>query len=281
MTIGKRATDSVQSDYRELPDGFIGRFIIGEPKLRKIDGKYGPYWMVDFPLTLTEPEKDRVRELLGEPPKGQYQSYRPAFGGYSCGYKFGKFEKSGVYKSEPMIDFISAALGVKNQREFRAYIEAGGGPAERDDATEAENIAICESWLGWLEGLEIYGTIKHEEGNRGLLARFGGPIPVGSLPGQPEPDYQTIGKGKLRAMMAENQATGHVEKAVAAGAEIAARYDETGAEVSAESETDDEEAELERRLAKKRAAKAAGQQQTVSAGAVTDDAYNKLFGESA
>jgi hypothetical protein len=287
MTIGRKATDSVQADYRELPDGFMGRFLIGTPKLRQMTGQYGQFWLVDFPLSLNEDEKARVIDMLGEPENGQYQSYRPAFGGYSCGYKFGGFDKTGKYESKPMIDFLSAAFGAKNQRDFRKYIEAGGGPTEDPNGTEEENQAICESWLAWVDGLEVYGTIVHEEGKRGLLARFGAPMAVGSLPNQPEPDYQAMGKGRLRAMMAETSPTTDAEKGVAAGAEISAAYSASGEPLSEAADEDEEEAQLKAKLAEKQrerlAAKAEGARQPEPAGVGAKEApartYESVFGE--
>ena len=60
-----------------------------------------------------------------------------------------------------------------------------------------------------MEGLELYGSIRHEPDrmNPGTVrSRFGGEMPIGSLPNDPEPDYQTLAEGKLRSMQLETKA---------------------------------------------------------------------------
>lgn len=218
------------SEYRELPEATF-RFVIGEPKIRQMySDKYGKWsTMVDLPLTLTEEEKKRLEEEFGKPPEGTFQSWRPAFGGYSCGYTL---NSNNAGKESALVTFMACAFGAKNAGDFRKWINAGGCPTvtARDNDGRIEQI---NSWLKWLEGLEVYGTIRHDAGNNGqTLARFGGPMAVGSLPGQPEPAYQNTQKGKLRAMMSDEPAPADpatVEDAVAQGAAVAAQYNEAPA----------------------------------------------------
>lgn len=200
MVLTKKATDKNEGNYREIPDGFVGRFVIGKPSLRKVEGKYGVYYMANFPLTLTEAEQKRLVETHGAPEDGVLQSWRPSFGGYSCGWTL-KPKRDGSWL---VVDFLAAAFGSKNARAFRDWIAAGACPPEREEYTEEQNVQVIENWLAWVENLEIYGTVRHDQKGDQLYARFGGPMPVGSLPGQPEPEYQATGKSKLRAMQAES-----------------------------------------------------------------------------
>jgi len=67
-------------------------------------------------------------------------------------------------------------------------------------------------WLGWMEGLMVYGSIRHEKDKQNagqVRARFGGPLPLGSLKGQPEKEYQQLGLGKFRSMRVETEQADH------------------------------------------------------------------------
>lgn len=208
MPIVKRVTENTGSDWRNLQQG-MWRFIVGKPELRD-DDRYG--LGVRIGLVLTEEEKARHQQLYPMDPaehaEGIQQSWRTS---YLCSLKFGFVDKkTGAYKSTKLIDFMAACFGNANARYFYDWMKGGGGPprpADKDDM-QAERDLI-EQWLGWIENMELYGSIRHEADKSGsgtVWARFGGPLAVGSLPGQPEPEYQALGRGKVRAMIAESEA---------------------------------------------------------------------------
>lgn len=206
MPLLKRADEQTQSDWRPVPEG-LWRWVIGVPEL-KLSEKYGNY-QARFPLTLNEQEKARLKREypLDEQAEreGVQQSWRTS---YTVGLSLGYVQRDGQYKSTKLIDFLAACLGHGNTRKFREWIAAGGGPPRPDDLDDqkAELEAIA-SWLGWWENLEVYGTISHREGDTTTYANFAGPMPVGSLPGQKDADYEALGRGKLRAIIAESGET--------------------------------------------------------------------------
>jgi hypothetical protein len=58
----------------------------------------------------------------------------------------------------------------------------------------------------------VYGSVRHEpdRANAGQMrSRYGGPLPLGSLPGAPEKEYQQIGLGKYRSMRTETEKADH------------------------------------------------------------------------
>lgn len=280
----KRATENEGgAEWRELPDG-VYRWIVGKPEIVKSE-MYGNL-NVKFPLTLTEPEKKRVIDEVGEAPEGTFQSWRPAFGSYRVGLSLGYIQRDGTHKTTKLVDFLCCLFGSKQASKVREWIASGGGPVLDPDDDEQAQIRALESWLEWFEGLEVLGSIKGEQGKQGdRLARFGGPLPVGSsgtLWGA-DPEYQVSGLGKFRAMVAQMNAGGAessaVEKAVAAGAAVAEQYDSGNPFFNEKGEpiaeaTDDEEAELERKLAEAKAKKAG--KQPVAAGSI-DAKYDALF----
>lgn len=185
-----------------MPEG-VWRWQVGKPELA-LSELYGNY-RVKFPLYLTEDEKARLAEEHGDAPEGVQQSWRT---NYTAGLSLGYIQKDGQYKSTKLIDFLAACFGSANGKPFRTFIAGGGGPPTTKDMSEAEQKHVIESWLGWVEDLEVLGTVRHEADRQqaGVVwARFAGPLPVGSLPGQREDDYQAIGRGKLRALVAESQ----------------------------------------------------------------------------
>lgn len=193
MAILTRATEKNQAEWREVAEG-MWRFRIGKPALKQNprDGKH----RARFPLMLTLEEQKRHDEMIGPPPPGVNQSYRV---NYSVGLSLGFF-REGQYQTTMLIDFLCAAMGTENGKKFRKWIEAGNGPprpADKDDSVA--ELAMIETWLGWWEDLEVYGTVTQS----GQWTNFAGPMAVGSLPGQPEPDYQAHCRGKLRQMMTE------------------------------------------------------------------------------
>lgn len=200
MSVLRRATESQSGDTEWLPlaEGFW-RFEIGKPEFKYDQrGKL----RVHFPLVLTPTEQKRLTDQEGEPGEGQMQSWRAS---YRPGLSLGFFQ-SGVYQPTMLIDFLCAALGVENGKRFRKWIEEGGGPqrpADRND--DQAELDLILAWLGWWEGLEVFGTITHSEPDKQgrIWANFAGPMPIGSLPGQPEPDYQALCRGKFRAMREE------------------------------------------------------------------------------
>lgn len=204
MPIVKRVTESQWSEsdtttWRELGEGFW-RFEIGKPDLKW--NKKGEL-KVRLPLILTPTEQTRQLEMLGEPEAGSQQSTRTW---YRVNPKLGWFPKGGgPFQGTFLTDFMCAALGTENGKKFRRWIEKGGGPprpADKDD--DKAELELFESWLGWFEGLEVYGTITHGAGEGGKIwANFAGPMPIGSLPNQPEPEYQALARGKTRALIQE------------------------------------------------------------------------------
>lgn len=203
MTLLRRATDQQQSEWNPVPEGLF-RWIVGIPEL-KLSEKFGKY-QVKFPLMLTKAEQERIKQEHGDPPEGIQQSWRA---NYYVGLSLGYVQKDGQYKPTKLIDFLAACLGHTNTKKFRAWVAAGGGPPapEDKDDQKAELDNITE-WLGWWENLEVYGTVTHAEDSQvagQVWARWAGPMPVGSLPGQADADYQALGRGKLRAMLAETE----------------------------------------------------------------------------
>ena len=202
----RRANESTQSDWRPVAEG-LWRWIIGVPEL-KLSEKYGNY-QVRFPLQLTEPERAR---LMAEHPlngvqqqDGVQQSWRTS---YTVGLSLGYVQRDGQYKSTKLIDFLAACLGSGQTRKFREWIAQGGGPARPDDLNDQKaELKAIEEWLKWWENLEVYGTITHREGDGTTYANFAGPMPAGSIPGQKDPDYDALGRGRLRAIVAESGET--------------------------------------------------------------------------
>ncbi len=221
MPLLKRATESTYSDttWIPVPEG-LWRWIIGKPSLKLWETR-GDY-SVTLPLELTESERTRLKTEHGEPAEGEMQSYRAR---YEPGLSLGYFDKkAGAYKTTKLVDFLCFSLGASNAKALRKWFEQGGGPPRPDDLNDqqAELDAIAE-WLGWFENMEIYGSIRHEDDKKDPTkkwARFGGPMPVGSLPGQKDDEYQAFGRGKLRAILAasgdtrESQAKEHAANGV-------------------------------------------------------------------
>lgn len=202
MAILRRATEQNAADWLPVPEG-LWRWEVGKPEIR-VSEKYGNY-QVRFPLVLTEGERERLKSDHGESPNGKQQSWRSS---YSCGLSLG-YLKQGQYVSTKLVDFLAACFGASSARRVRDWIARGGGPPTDPSMSEEEEILAIESWLGWVEGCELYGTIRHEpdKSQPGVVwARFGSPMPVGSLPGHKDDDYQRFGSGKLEAMIASSEA---------------------------------------------------------------------------
>jgi hypothetical protein len=198
MPLLRKANESQQSDWRPVPEG-LWRWEIGEPEVVKSE-KFNNY-QVKFPLLLTSTEKDRLENEVGDTPAGVQQSWRTT---YRTGLSLGFVDRTGQYKSTKLVDFLAACFGSKQQRKFREWIAAGGGPDTAGLDNVDDEINAILDWLKWWQGLEVYGTISHRTGSDGRVwADFAGPMSVGSLPGQRDDDYQSVGLGKLRAMMAE------------------------------------------------------------------------------
>lgn len=201
MSLLKRATESTASDWLSVPEG-LWRWSVGKPEL-KMDEKWGKY-KVHFPLVLTEGEQKRLTAEHGEPEEGQQQSWRCY---HRVNFSLG-FMRAGKYETTSCVDFLAACLGKGNSNEFRKWLEKGGGPPRPDDLDDdVAEIALAQEWLGWWEGLEVYGSIRHNTSGGKTYANFTGPIAVGSLPGQTEADYIAHGRGKLKAIIAESGET--------------------------------------------------------------------------
>jgi hypothetical protein len=199
MTVLRRATDQQQSEWSPLPEG-LWRFVLGLPELTQ-SAKYGS-WQVRFPLVLTESEQQRLTDEWGDPPEGTQQSWRTI---YYVPLKLG-YVKDGVYESTKLIDMLAAALGSNNGKRFREWIGSGGGPPRPEDRDDDRaELALIGEWLRWWEDLQVYGTIAHRPGANGnVWANFTTPMAVGSLPGQPDAEYQAHGLQKLRSIIAES-----------------------------------------------------------------------------
>jgi hypothetical protein len=200
MSVLRRATDQQQSEWQALPEG-LWRFQIAAPPEIKMNENFGKY-EARFVLLLTPSEQARLKAEHGDPPEGQSQSWRT---NYRPGLSLGWTDKTGMYRSTKLIDFLAACFGHANAKTFRKWIEQGGGPprpADLDD--DKAEIGLIGEWIKWWEGLEVYGTISHRTGKDGTIwSDFAGPMAVGSLPGQRDDEYQAHGRGKLRAMLAE------------------------------------------------------------------------------
>jgi len=213
------------SDWVELAEG-VYRWVIGKPEIKWFDGSEKP--SIQFPLRLTDSETTRYKAEYGEAEAGKQQSYRPAFGGHTVGMSLGWYDKAAAFQTTNLVDFLTACMGFKNQKAMRSWIEAGACP-DLDEAMSAEEQeAAIVGWLGYIENMEILGSIAHRPNKKTgeSMARFGGPMGVGA-PGTiwgADPDYQSLGKGKLRAWQI---ATGgsEAEQGVAEGAAVSERGD--------------------------------------------------------
>ena len=202
MPVVRRATENVNTTWIPIPETPLARFVLVKPTLRFSD-TFGN-WSVNFGLSLHPDWRARIVPTRTLPENTQ-QSDR-AF--YSPGLSLGFF-RDGAYQSTNLIDFMTACFGVQGGKKFRKWVEAGGGPPrplDRDD--DKAEIQMIQDWLGWMEGLEVYGSIRHERDKQNptqMRARFGGQMPIGSLPNEPEPDYQTLAEGKFRSMELESK----------------------------------------------------------------------------
>jgi len=231
MPLLRRANDTQANEWQPVPEG-VWRWRLGTPEV-----KFNERWnahQARFPMQLTVEEQDRLMEEFGKPPEGVQQSWRTS---HSTGLSLGYVQRDGQYKSTKLVDFLSACLGARNEKRFREWIQKGGGPLPCDDPDDpAQELEAIGQWLRWWEDLEVYGSIRHEpDANQpGVLwARFGGPMAIGSMPGQKEEAYQAIGLGKLRGMIAESEgAETQAKKPVAATADRppARRYTADGDE---------------------------------------------------
>ena len=204
MPLLKRANEQTQTEWRTVDEG-LWRWRLAKPEVA-LDEKYGNY-RVRFSLMLTQQEQARLLAEHEEDIRehGGQQSFRAY---YRVGLSLGWVNRDGKYESTKLIDMLAACLGPGQTKKFRDWIAQGGGPprpADRDD--EKEEIEAIADWLGWWEDLEVYGTITHNESGGRIYANFAGPMPVGSLPGQKDPDYDALGRGKLRAIMTESGET--------------------------------------------------------------------------
>lgn len=204
MALMRRANDQQASEWNPPPTG-VWRFEISPAPEVKYNERFSNYG-ARFPLLLVPSEQERLRDEFGKPPDGTQQSYRVS---YTTGLSLGYFQRDGQYKSTKLIDFLEACVGAANGKRFREWIMGGGGPQKAADPDDPdEELKLIAEWLGWFEGLEVLGSIRHEEDSQGSVwARFGGPMAIGSLPGQREDEYQAIGRGKLRSMIAEFEAS--------------------------------------------------------------------------
>jgi hypothetical protein len=180
----------------------LWRWEVGKPTV-SISERFNNY-QVKFPLSLIKSEQDRHIAENGAPPPGVQQSFRTS---YTTGLSLGYF-KNNQYQTTKMVDMLAACLGSSNTKRFRDWIVQGGGPPRGEEEGVDAEIPRIEEWLGWFEGLELYGSIRHEPDSKNpdvIWARFGGPMPVGSLPGSKDDNYQAVARGKLRAMLAETK----------------------------------------------------------------------------
>ena len=213
MPTAKAANDqSSSTEWVNVPDGLY-RWKLQKP-VAVYSEKYGN-WRVRFPLVLTDEERKRVDEQA-ELKEGQQQSYRASYTVGLFENLFGYYpRRSDQFKPSKIAEIFAPAFGMKNQREVWDWIKSGGVPhvekVETCEACSKEANGPCwehfaqqvVEWLAWLEDLEIYGEIKNENG----WANWGKPLAVGALPGQPERDYQSFGRGKFHGMIASLEGT--------------------------------------------------------------------------
>ena len=231
MALLRRANEQTANDFVPIPEG-VWRFQIDPAPELKYSEKFGNYG-ARFPLLLVPSEQQRVRDEYEAPPAGFQQGFRSS---YTTGLSLGFMQRNGQYKSTKLVDFTAAVLGQANIKRYMEWIRAGGGPMKAADPDDQQaELDMITHWLEWFGGMECYGSIRHEadsERSDVWWARFGGPMAVGSLPGQREDEYQALGRGKLRSMIAEfERSIGHPEPAapapVAAAAPKARTYEET------------------------------------------------------
>ena len=206
MPVTRRATENNNTTWIPLSEIPLATFVLARPAL-KFSETYGN-WNVNFGLALHPDARAQFIPTRELPPNTQ-QSDR-AF--YSPGLSFG-YIKDGVYQMPKLIEFMAACFGVEGGKQFRKWMEEGGGsprPLDRDD--DKAELEMINDWLGWMEGLQVYGSIRHEKDKQNagqMRARFGGPLPLGSLPGQPEKEYQQVGVSKYRSMRTETEKADH------------------------------------------------------------------------
>lgn len=198
-----------ESEWVPMAEG-VYRFNIGKPAIalspfKNDDGS--DKYRVEFPLALTEAEYERAKSLT-ELQDGQQLSGRCWYRiGVAAKYPLG-FYRDGQYVSTKLADFFCVAFGSAQVSRARKYLAEGGGPDFAGCESYKDQLDRLEAWLGWIEDMQVYGTISHSEDKKvpgKFWGNFGGPLAVGSLPNQAEPDYQALGKGKLRACMVESQ----------------------------------------------------------------------------
>lgn len=239
MPVTRRATENNNTIWLPLPAIPLTTFVLAKPDLRFVVTDAYSRWQVDFGLGLHPDERAQYLPKRDLPPNTQ-QSDRVF---HSPGLSFG-FIRDGAYQTTKLVDFMSACFGLEGGEKFREWIEDGGGsprPLDRDD--DKAEIEMIKDWFGWMEGLMVYGSIRHELDRRGtgrMFARFGGPLPLGSIKGQPEDAYQVLALGKYRAMRAETERADEAfEEAKAKRAKLPEaqppqRWDATGRTVEGE-----------------------------------------------
>ena|SRR5581483_3197100 len=209
MPIGRRATDQGTGGTTWLPcPTGLRKFEVGDGDVRlsrfKNDKTGEDQYQVAFPLKLTDDEYQRAKdEYDGEISEGEEISGRCW---YTCGLTLG-WMKAGQYNTTRLADFLVTLLGSKQQTQLRKHIVAGGGPYIDPSLTAEEEVAVWNAWFQWFSGASVWGTVTHrlDKITPGKVwSDFGGPMAVGSLPGQPEPDYQAWGRGKLRMLLLQS-----------------------------------------------------------------------------
>ncbi len=202
--MARSATENKQAEWIDLPET-MWRFVIGAPTIKEKTTKWGTWPELVFPLTITEKEQERLVQTYGEPPAGKQQSYRAWVRGKeetACGY----YNNKGIYTQTDcgLAQLMCAAVGASNTRKLREWMAAGGVPPLTPGQTQEAEWAELLSWYSWFENMEVYATIRHDPStsNPGqVYAHIVAILPVGSLPGQPEPVYQQMCAGKVRTML--------------------------------------------------------------------------------
>lgn len=224
---------------------------------------------IGFALQVAPADRERLKKMTPVLEPGRQQGDRCWF---SAGATFNGWKRDGIYNPTALAEFVSALFGASHQARVRELIRSGwivpGTDSDDDDEVN--------EGLKWLVGLELYAKVEHPKPNADgrVFPRVKAATPVGDR--EPDDEYEATAGRKLDDMLREGgyapaDSATPAEQGVAAGAALAAKYDERGELVEAE------EAALLAKLAALRAKNGDGAPPVATAaGART---YDQLFGQ--